>query len=270
MSDRFSSIFPSAKPLIAMVHLPPLPGTPLYDARAGVTGLVDAVQRDLEVLRDADFDGYLFCNEGDRPYELRAGLEAAAVMARVVTECRPDDRPFGVDFLWDARCALAVAVATGARFMREVVTGVWESDMGLWQADAAHVLRERRRLDADELAVLMNVTPEFASPIGTRSPAQSARSAVVSSLADAILVSGPMAGAEPDRSTLAEVRASVPEEVPVLLNTGARSDTIADHLEIADGCIVGSDLKVDGYTWNPVDRDRARRFVDAARSVQAA
>ena len=268
MSERFRRIFSVEKPLIAMVHLPPLPGTPLYDAEAGVDGLVRSVRRDLEILLDANFDGVLFCNEGDRPYELRAGLESAAVMARVVTECRPGDRPFGVDFLWDARCALAVAVATGAHFMREVVTGVWESDMGLWQTDAAHLLRERRRLDANDLAILMNVTPEFASPIGGRDPAQAARSAVVSSLADAILVSGPMAGAEPDRLTIEEVRAAVPAEVPVLLNTGARADTIASYLEVADGCIVGSDLKVDGYTWNPVEPERARRFVDAVRPAR--
>ena len=107
MRDRFRSIFPGDKPLIAMVHLPPLPGTPLYDAKRGVTGLVEDVRRDLDVLLDAGFDGLLFCNEGDRPYELSAGLESAAVMARVVNECAPDGVPFGVDFLWDARCALA-------------------------------------------------------------------------------------------------------------------------------------------------------------------
>ncbi len=145
-------------------------------------------------------------------------------------------------------------MATGAGFMREVLTGAWESDMGLWQGEAAHVLRERRRLDAESLTIMMNITPEFASPIGRRSPAEAARSAVVSSLADAILVSGPMAGAEPGRAMLEEVREAVPPEIPVLLNTGARADTIADYLQVADGCIVGSDLKVDGYTWNPVDR----------------
>jgi membrane complex biogenesis BtpA family protein len=270
MTQRMQDLFSHRKPLIAMVHVPPLPGTPLYDADGGVGGLVSAVQRDLELLLEAGFDGYMFCNEGDRPYELRAGPEAAAVMTRVVTECAPQDRPFGVDFLWDARCALAVAVATGAGFMREVLTGAWESDMGLWQGEAAHVLRERRRLDAEGLAIMMNITPEFASPIGQRSPAEAARSAVVSSLADAILVSGPMAGAEPGRATLEEVREAVPSEVPVLLNTGARADTIADYLQIADGCIVGSDLKVDGYTWNPVDGERARRFVESAREVSVA
>ena len=267
--SSFLELFSSPKVLIAMAHVPPLPGTPLYDERAGVNGLIDAVARDTAILLEAGFDGILFCNEGDRPYELNAGLESAAVMSRVVTECKPSDLPFGVDFLWDPRCALAVAVATGAAFMREVCTGVWESDMGLWQTNAAEVLRERRRLDASDLKILMNITPEFASPIGNRSPGQMARSTVVSSLADGILVSGAMAGAEADISTLPEVRAAVPPETPVLLNTGARESTIATYLSHADGCIVGSSLKVDGYTWNPVDRERALRFVEAARAVQA-
>lgn len=265
--SRFASIFPSGqKPLIAMAHLPALPGTPLYDAGAGIPGIVDQVRADVEVLIDAGFDAVMFCNENDRPYELRGGPEAAAVMARVVTECRPVSVPFGVDYLWDSAIALAAAVATGADFMREVVTGVWESDMGLWNTNAAHTLRERRRLDANEMAILMNITPEFASPIGRRTAPEIARSTVVSSLADAILVSGPMAGEGPALPTLREVRESVPSDVPVLLNTGARAESIADALTIADGCIVGSSLKVDGHTWNRVDAERAQRFVAAAKA----
>lgn len=268
MTMRFKKIFPKAdKPLIAMAHVPPLPGTPLYDQSRGVQGLVDQVKRDTEKLLEAGFDAILFCNEGDRPYQLHAGLEASAVMSRVVTECRPSDRPYGVDFLWDAQCALAIAVATDAAFMREVATGSWESDMGFWNPNAAELLRDRRRFDREDLAIFMNITPEFASSIGSRTAPQIARSTVVSSLADVILVSGPMAGAEPDVSTVAQVREAVPAEVPVLLNTGAKSATIAQYLKYADGCIVGSDLKVDGYTWNEVDMNRALRFVEAARSA---
>lgn len=266
MSSLFRSIFPEIdKPLIAMAHVPALPGTPLYDADGGVPALVDQVRRDVEVLVEAGFDAVMFCNENDRPYELHAGPEAAAVMTRVATECRPESIPFGVDYLWDARIALATAVATGAAFIREVVSGVWESDMGLWSTDAASLLRERRRLDASDIAVFMNVAPEFASPIGSRSFPQIAKSTVVSSISDAILVSGPMAGSGPDPAMLREVREAVPGDVPVLLNTGARAETIAEILDLVDGCIVGSSLKVDGHTWNAVDRDRALRFVDAAR-----
>ena len=149
--------------------------------------------------------------------------------------------------------------------MREVATGVYESDMGLWNTDAAGLLRERRRLES-EIAILMNVTPEFASPIGARSIGAVARSTAVSSLADAILISGPMAGAEPDLSALREAREAVDPEIPVLVNTGAKSTNIGAFLQVADGCIVGSDLKIDGYTWNPVDPARVRRFIEAART----
>lgn len=265
-ASRFPDVFPGvAKPLIAMAHVPALPGTPLFDAEEGVPGLVRHVRRDVAALVDAGFDAVMFCNENDRPYTLKADMVAAAVMARVVTECVPESVPFGVDYLWDANCALAVAVATEARFMREVVTGVWESDMGLWAPDAAGLLRQRRACDADRLAVFMNITPEFASSTGHRTPADIARTVATSSLPDAILVSGPMAGAEPSASTLAEVRRAVPGEIPVLLNTGAKAENIAAFLEVADGCIVGSGLKVDGYTWNPVDPARAAAFVRAAR-----
>jgi hypothetical protein len=230
-------------------------------------GLIDAVQKDLESLLVPGIDAVMFCNEGDRPYVLSAGPEGVAAMTRVVSELAPSDRPFGVDYLWDPRAALAVAHATGASFMREVTTGVYESDMGLWAPDAAALLRERRRLGAEGIAILMNVTPEFASPIGRRSVAQAARSAVVSSLADGVLISGPMAGAEPEPETLKAARDAIGPHVPLFVNTGAKSANVQQFLAHADGVIVGSDLKVDGDTWNPVDPARVRRFLTAARGA---
>ncbi len=263
----FGDIFGDRKVLIAMAHVPALPGTPLYDASLGLQGIIDEVGRDVEILVEAGFDAVLFCNENDRPYELHAEPFSAAAMARVVTELAPKNIPFGADFLWDADCAFAIAAATGAAFMRTTATGVWESDMGLWQPEAAKLLRNRRRFDVDDLAIFMNITPEFASSVGRRTPVEVARSVVVSSLADAILVSGPMAGERPDAQMLQDIRTAVPENTPVLLNTGARAETITDFLKVVDGCIVGSSLKVDGHTWGAVDRDRALRFIDNARKA---
>jgi uncharacterized protein len=257
-------IFGVDKPAIAMAHLPPLPGTALYDEHGGPDAIVEAVRRDVEILTRVGFDAVMFCNEGDRPYSLRAGFEGVAVMARVAADLAPRDRPFGVDFLWDGRAALAVAAATGAAFIREVVTGAYESDMGLWAPDAGELLRYRRNLSAQQIAVFMNVTPEFASTIGTRSVGQLARSAAVSSLADAILVSGPMAGAAPDPAAIREAKQATGDLAPVLANTGAKAGNVASFLEVADGIIVGSDLKEDGGTWNPVDPERVKRFLEAA------
>lgn len=261
-------LFHVQKPIIAMAHFPPLPGTPLYDPKIGIDGIVGQMKSDVEKLIQNGVDGLLFCNEGDRPYALKADFEAVAVMARVITEIAPRDHPFGVDFLWDPKAPLAIAKATGANFVREVFTGVYESDMGIWQPDAAAMLRYRHNIDADQVKAFYNVTPEFASPLGTRSVGQRARSAVVSSLADAILVSGPMAGSEPDITWVREAKEAVGSYVPVLLNTGAKAENIKEFLKIADGVIVGSSLKADGYTWNPVDESRVKAFVAAVKEVR--
>ena len=52
-----------------------------------------------------------------------------------------------------------------------------------------------------------------------------------------------------------------------MLNTGAKAANIAAFAPFVDGVIVGSDLKCDGGTWNPVERERVRRFLDAVRSA---
>jgi membrane complex biogenesis BtpA family protein len=268
MTQSLVKMFGVTKPVIAMAHLPALPGTPHHDAAAGVSGIVERVRADLRHLLAGGVDAVMFCNEDDRPYVFRADPASVAVMARVITELRPPDRPFGTDFLWDPIAALALAKATGAAFMREVVTGAYESDMGLWAPDAGALFRYRAQLGAADVAVFANITPEFASPLGSRSVRQRARSAVVSSVVDAILVSGAMAGAEPDLKDLREAKDAVGESVPVLLNTGARRDNIAQFLAVADGVIVGSSLKVDGQTWNRVDPDRVAAFMAEVRRVR--
>jgi membrane complex biogenesis BtpA family protein len=267
VAPLLTGLFGVEKPVIAMAHLPPLPGTPLYDDAGGPDAIVESVRRDVEILARSGFDAVLFCNEGDRPYQLTATFEGVAMMARVVAEVAPRDRPFGVDYLWDAQAALSVAAVSGASFIREVATGVYESDMGLWSPDAGTLLRRRRQLNAEHVAVFMNVTPEFASTLGTRDIATTARSVSVSSLADAILVSGPMAGAEPSIDAVRAAKSGC-GDTPVFANTGVKSTNVADFLAVADGAIVGSDLKVDGGTWNPVDPERAERFMAEVRKTR--
>ena len=262
----FHDLFKVNKPIIAMAHLPALPGTPRYDREKGVEHIVQWVARDVAHLTAAGVNAVMYCNEDDRPYVFEAGAEQVAAMARVVAETRPTGIPFGVDFLWDPTAAMAVAHATGARFIREVLTGVYESDMGLWSPSAGRLARFRSQIGADDIRVFYNVVPEFASPLGSRSEAERAHSAAVSSLADAILVSGKMAGAEADLSVIEAIKGAV--EVPVLVNTGVNPDNVGEYLKVADGAIVGSSLKEDGYTWNPVDPDRVKRFMEQARKAR--
>lgn len=266
--SRLHQLLGVDKPVIAMAHVPALPGTPRFRSGTSVDELVDHVRRDVEHLLAGGVDAVMFCNEDDRPYTFNAGTEIASSMAAIIGELKPLDRPFGVDILWDPMSAMALAKATGAAFMREVVTGVYESDMGIWAPDAAALYRYRRHIDADDVLVLANITPEFASPLGSRTVAQRARSAVTSSLVDAILIAGPMAGAEPELSALIEATEAVGGAVPVLMNTGARADNVGRFLEVADGVIVGSSLKVDGQTWNAVDPARVSAFMERVREVR--
>lgn len=267
MSSLLCGLFGVSKPIIGMVHLQALPGRPRHNRAAGMRPVVETVARDLAALQDAGVDGLLFCNEADLPYQLGVGPEAAAAMAAVIGEVRPEiSRPFGVDLVWDPVASLAVARATGASFVREVFTGVYESDLGLMRPDFGSVCAYRAAIGADSVALLANITPEFASPPGQRTLCARARSAVHLGV-DAVLISGPITGTPTDTGQLAAAKAAVPE-APVLANTGVTAQTVHEILAVADGAIVGTDLKRGGVTWNAVDPARAARLMEAARRAR--
>jgi membrane complex biogenesis BtpA family protein len=265
---RFKTVFGAAKPVIAMVHLGALPGTPLHDGAAGMDGILSAAAADLAALQAAGVDAVMFGNENDRPYELKVDTASTAAMAYVVGRLR--DRitvPFGVNVLWDPMASMALAAATGAAFVREIFTGTYASDMGLWSPDAGAARRYGSRLGAGGVATLYNVSAEFAGSLDPRSLPDRARSAVFSSVPDAVLVSGAITGEAARMEDLEAVKRVLPT-TPVLANTGVKHATIADVLRIADGCIVGSALKVGGDTWAAVDPDRAKDFMDRARAAR--
>jgi hypothetical protein len=268
MTAKFRSVFGDKKPVIAMVHLGALPGAPLFDAKAGLEGLVEGAHKDLKALQAAGVDAIMFGNENDRPYEFKVDSVSTATMAYVIGRLKSEITvPFGVNVLWDPMSTIALSAATGAAFVREIFTGTYASDMGPWTPDAGAAMRYRDRLHRSDLAMLYNVSAEFADSLDRRSLADRARSAVFSSIPDAILVSGAITGEAAAMTDLESVKKVLPT-TPVLANTGVKHATIADVLKIADGCIVGSSLKIDGDTWKPVDPERAKDFMDRARAAR--
>lgn len=266
--DALERLFGVRKPVIAMLHLPGLPGRPWHDASAGIGKAVDVVGRDLDILQDAGVDGVMFCNEADLPYQLKVGPEIVAGMASVVGQLRREIRiPFGINLLWDPMASLAVARATGAAFIREVMTGVYESDLGMIEPRIGEIAGFRTAIGATNVLLFDNIQPEFASAIGRRTVAQRAKGAAFLGV-DAILISGPAAGTSMDMSDLRAAKEAVPD-VPVIANTGVRADTVAEIFTVADGAIIGTSLKRDGITWNEVDPDRARALVEAAGAARS-
>lgn len=266
---QLETIFGTARPVIAMLHVPGLPGRPRHDVAGGLDRLVDVLGRDLAVLEEAGVDGVLFCNENDIPYQLEVGPEIPAAMAGAIGQLRRDIHiPFGVNILWDAIASLALARATGARFIREVLTGVYESDLGMIQPRIGEIAGYRTRIGAGDVALFDNISPEFASAIGGRSIADRARGAAFLGM-DALLVSGPAAGVQFRMDDLRAARDAVGGSVPVIANTGVRAERVPEIFAVADGCIVGTSLKRDGVTWNAVDPDRANRLMDAVRAFRS-
>lgn len=251
------------KPIIGMAHLPALPGTPLYDSAAGMRHVRDAVARDLEALQGGGIHAVMFCNENDRPYRLDADLASVAAITDVVASLRDElSVPFGVNVLWDPKATLAVAAATGAAFAREIFAGAFAGDFGVWERTAGDAFRYRREVSAEGCRLLFNINAEFAAPIAPRPLGDVARSIVFSSMPDALCVSGPITGQAAEASGLSEVSSAVVDSgVPVLVNTGFRTSNAAELLQFADGAIVGSSLKVDGITWNPVDQKRVHELM---------
>ena len=256
--------------LIGMVHVPALPGTPLH-----VLSMEEIVARcvaDARVLAEAGFGALFVENFGDRPFAAeRVEPASIAGLAVVVTAVRQAvGLPVGVNVLRnDAAGALGVAAACGARFVRvNVHVGVAATDQGVITGRADATLRYRKQLGA-RVAVFADVHVKHATPISTPDLAEAARETAYRGLADALIVSGPATGSPVELSHLDVVRQAVPDR-RLFVGSGATAATVRELLTRATGVIVGTALKRDGDVDQPVDPERARAFVAAARGGSAA
>ena len=251
-----------------MVHLPALPGSPLYNSKLGLNYILETAEKDLLALQEAGVDAVMFGNENDRPYEFNANPASSSAMAYVIGALSNKITvPYGVNVLWDPMSTIAVAASTGAHFVREIFTGTYASDMGYWNPDAGKAMRYRNSLNREDLLMFYNISAEFAYSLDKRSVAERSKSVVFSSIPDAILVSGQITGESVVISELQKVKNLIPH-TPVLANTGVKIENVEDTLSIADGVIIGSSLKVDGNTWNAVDPIRASDFMNKVKSIR--
>jgi hypothetical protein len=263
-----NELFGVNKPIIAMCHMVALPGDPGYDAAKGLDWVIESARRDLRSLQDGGVDAVMFSNEASLPYLIKVEPITYVTMARVIGELRAEIRvPYGVNVLWDPRASIDLAMATGAFFVREIFTGIYASDFGMWNTNCGEVVRHRRSIHAEHVRLLFNIVPEAAAYLGQRDIAEIARSTVFNTKPDALCVSGLTAGVASSAETLRRVKEAVPH-TPVLANTGVRPENLREQLGIADGAITGTAFKRDGYIWNEVETKRVREFMSIARDCR--
>ena len=202
------------------------------------------------------------------PYLTKVEPITTACMAALVTELKSDlGIPFGVNVLWDPTASIDLAVATGAKFVREIFTGVYASDFGIWDTNCGEVIRHQAAIGGEDVRLFFNIVPEAAAYLGKRDIADIARSTVFNTRPDAICVSGLTAGEETSTQTLEIVKKAIPD-TPVFANTGVNEDNVAAQLSIADGAIIGTAFKEDGHTWNPVAEKRVRVLMKKIKDLR--
>jgi len=261
-------VFGVRKPIIAMCHLRAMPGDPGYDPARGVGWVIDMARRDLDALQAGGVDAVMFSNEFSLPYVIKEDIITVATMARVIGELSSEVKvPYGVNVLWDPMASVDLAVATGARFVREIFSGVYASDFGLWNTSGGEVVRHQHAIHGQGVRLLYNIVPEAATYLASRDVADIARSTVFNTNPDALCVSGITAGVEASASVLRKVKQAVPETV-VFANTGVRLANVEEQLSVADGAVVGTTFKRDGHTWNEVDQDRVKAFMQKVKSLR--
>jgi uncharacterized protein len=256
-------LWPDRKPLIGMVHLLPLPGSPRWGG--SVDEVLARARADAGALVEGGLDGILVENFLDAPFfGEEVPPETVAAMTRaaaVVVAC--SRVPVGVNVLRnDARSALGVAVAVGAAFVRvNVHVGTMWTDQGVLEGRAAMTLRARAALGA-QVAILADVLVKHATPPAGLTVEAAAADTWSRGLADALVVSGVGTGRETDLDRVARARAGAPD-APVLVGSGVTPGTVARVLQVADGAIVGSALSRDGRAGLGVDPARVRALVRA-------
>jgi membrane complex biogenesis BtpA family protein len=261
-------IFGVEKPIIAMVHFDALPGDPYYQKEKGIEWVIEKAKFDLQALQNGGIDAVMFSNEKSLPYLTEVEPITTICMARIIGELKGILKiPYGVNVLWDPVASIDLAVASGAAFVREIFTGAYASDFGIWNTNCGKTIRHQRAIAGENVKLFFNIVPEAASYISPREISDIARSTVFNALPDALCVSGLIAGSETSKDLLGYVKAAVPD-TPVFANTGVSLSNMKTQLKIADGAIVGTAFKEDGYIWNPVSQTRVIEFMKEVRKIR--
>lgn len=256
-------IFPVDKPLIGVVHLPPLPGSPRFGR--SMDQVVDRARRDARVYEENGMDGLVLENYGDLPFYPEAvPPETVAAMAVAAEEVRRTTSiPMGINVLRnDSLAALGLAAVLEAPFIRvNVLLGAMVTDQGIVQGQAHHLLRRRETLGTST-RIFADVMVKHARPMMQQDVELAAGELVSRGLADALIVTGQATGLEPQLEELKKVKAVV-GDVPVLAGSGVTPENVGQMLAVADGAIVGTSLKKDGQTENEVDIQRVKALLNS-------
>lgn len=262
----FARLFPAKKPLIGVIHLPALPGAPLY--KGDMEAIYQRSVKEALIFDRSGVDALIVENFGDAPFfPEQVPPATVAAMGGICREiARQISIPLGVNVLRnDGAAALSIAEASGADFIRiNVHIGAVVADQGLIQGKAHEVLRLRRLLGSQAL-IFADVGVKHASPLAGTGLLQETRDLSERGMADAVIVSGSGTGHPTSIQDLKTVKEN--SALPVLIGSGTSLQNLAQLNQYADGYIVGSAFKEEGRAQKPVSETAVEHFVKGYQSI---
>lgn len=252
-------------PVIGMVHLRPLPGSPRFTG--DLAAVTDVALADAQTWATAGANGLMVENFGDVPFfKSDVPRETIAAMTAVASEIRRalPGVPLGINVLRnDSESALAIAAAVGASFIRvNVLSGAAVTDQGVIEGRAAALMRYRAAMRAEHIRVFADVRVKHAALLAERPLRDEVEELVMRAGADAVIVSGTGTGKPTDPGHAAEVK-EYAGDTPVLIGSGATAESIPQLKPSCNGFIIGSAAKPFGRADALVDTYVAKRLIES-------
>lgn len=262
-------IFRQPKPIIGMIHVGALPGTPA--ARQSIAEIIATAVYEARLYRHGGVDGAMIENMHDTPYQ-RGGVgpEIVAAMTLIAQAVKAESSlPTGIQILAGANLeAMAVAHAANLDFIRaESYAFAHVADEGLIEASAAPLLRYRKLLGAERVQVWADIKKKHSSHAITADIGLGTMAETVEFMrGDAVIITGNVTGDPPRLADVTEAKAHC--RLPVLLGSGVDSENISAFYPVADGFIIGSYFKADGHWANAVEAARVERFMQVVQKLR--
>lgn len=249
------------KPLIGVVHLLPLPGSPGYGG--SMQRVLSRAVSDARAYLESGMDALLVENFGDLPFYASAvAPETVAALTLAATRLRDmGSFPMGINVLRsDGPAAMAIAAVVGAQFVRvNVLSGAMVTDQGVIQGCAARIMRLRTSLKA-RVRVWGDLLVKHATPLGSGDILEAARDLTERAQADALIVTGPRTGTPVAEERLKALRRAMPRS-PMVVGSGVNPENLEPLWNLADGFIVGTSLKKGARTRAVVDPALVERLI---------
>jgi membrane complex biogenesis BtpA family protein len=267
--SKFHKIFSVSHPVIAMIHISALPGTPNYQGDR--MAIIEKALKEARVYKSLGIDAIMIENMHDVPYQKNEiGHEISSMMTLVAYLIKQETKlPIGIQILAAAnKAALATAKAAGIDFIRaEGVVFGHVADEGYIDSQAAEIMRYRKQIDAEDIAVFTDIKKKHSSHAITADIdlAETAHAAEFF-MSDGLIVTGKHTGAKADESEVKSVKTTT--QLPVIIGSGVTLENVATYLPISDALIVGSYFKKEGFWKNELDKNRIAQFVNKVKQLR--